>query len=98
MCNVIRYLDPDERMALFATLHRRLPIGGLLIIGDLRWSMPPDMIEGAEDWLDEDWAHVVRVGELDRQLKSAGFDTYAKRMHPAIGVIRAAKIPRFERK
>lgn len=98
MCNTVRYLDPDERTKLFKTLHRRLPIGGLLVIGDLLWSMPPDMIEGAEDWQDDDWSYVVRVGVLERQLKAAGFDTYAKRMHPAIGVIRAAKIPRIQRR
>jgi ubiquinone/menaquinone biosynthesis C-methylase UbiE len=98
MCNVVRYLDPEERDALFRELHRRLPIGGLLIIGDLLWSMPPDMIEGVDGWLDEELAHVVRVGVLERQLKAAGFDTYAKRMHPAVGVLRAAKIPRLQRR
>lgn len=98
MCNTVRYLDPEERDVLFRELHRRLPIGGLLIIGGLLWSMPPDIIEGVDGWLDADRAHVVRVGVLERQLKAAGFDTYAKRMHPAVGVIRAAKIPRIQRR
>ena len=98
MCNTIRYLDPDERMVLFKELHRRMPIGGLLVIGDLLWSMPPDMIEGAEDWQDEDRSYIVRVGVLERQLQAAGFDTFAKRMHPAIAVLRAAKIPQMKRR
>ena len=98
MCNTVRYLDPEERDVLFQELHRRLPIGGLLIIGGLLWSMPPDIIEGVDGWLDAERAYVIRVGELDRQLKAVGFDTFAKRMHPAIGVIRAAKIPQLQRR
>ncbi|MFT5686998.1 MAG: ubiquinone/menaquinone biosynthesis C-methylase UbiE [Myxococcota bacterium] len=98
MCNTVRYLDPEERDVLFRELHRRLPIGGLLIIGGLLWSMPPDMIEGVEGWMDDELSHVIRVSVLDRQLKAVGFDTYAKRMHPAIGVLRAAKIPRIQRR
>jgi ubiquinone/menaquinone biosynthesis C-methylase UbiE len=97
MCNTIRYLDADERTVLFLDLHRRLPIGGLLVIGDLLWSMPPNMVEGAEEWQDEDWSYSLRVGAVERQLQAAGFDTFAKRMHPAISVLRAAKIPQMKR-
>ena len=43
-------------------------------------------------------AGVVRVGVLERQMQAVGFDTFAKRMHPAIGVIRAAKIPQIKRR
>ena len=92
-CHALRYLDTAEQDALFAELYRRLPIGGLLVIGDLLWSMDPDMIEGAEDWLDTRWAYTVMVDDLEARLRRAGFDTFAKRMHPALAVIRAARMP-----
>ena len=93
MCHSLRYLDKAERAALFAELHRRLPVGGLLIIGDLLWSMPPDLIEGAEGWLDEQWAYTMMADDVERALRGAGFDTFVKRMHPALSVIRAARMP-----
>lgn len=93
MCHTLRYLDKPERAALFAELHRRLPVAGLLVIGDLLWSMPPDMIEGAEDWLDDRWAYTLMADAVERELRAAGFDTFVKRMHPAVSVIRAARMP-----
>jgi len=93
MCHAVRYLDKDERTQLFETLAGRLPVSGLLIIGDLLWSMPPDMVEGAEDWLDSKHAHVLMADKVEKELQSVGFDTFVKRMHPAISVIRAAKLP-----
>lgn len=93
MCHTLRYLDKNERAALFAELHRRLPIGGLLVIGDLLWSMSPDLIEGAEDWLDDQWAYTLMADDVERALRGASFDTFVKRMHPALSVIRAARMP-----
>jgi len=93
MCHVLRYLDEDERLSLFQTLASRLPVSGLLVIGDLLWSMPPDMVEGADDWLNPANAHVLMASDIEKSLQKAGFDTYVKRMHPAISVIRAAKLP-----
>ncbi|MFT4975207.1 MAG: ubiquinone/menaquinone biosynthesis C-methylase UbiE [Myxococcota bacterium] len=93
MCHTLRYLDADERAALFSELYGRLPVGGLLIIGDLLWSMAPDMIEGAEGWLDERWAHTLMANAVEKELRAAGFDTFVKRMHPALSVVRAARMP-----
>lgn len=93
MCHTLRYLDKPEREALFGTLHERLPVGGLLVIGDLLWSMPPEMIEGAEDWLDTRWAYTLMADAVERELQKAGFDTFVKRMHPAVSVIRAGRMP-----
>jgi len=93
-CSVLRYLDPGERAALYAELHQRLRPGGLLVIGDLLWSMPPDMIDGVDGWLDGHLAHTLMADETERALQAVGFDTFVKRMHPALAVIRAARMPR----
>ncbi len=93
MCNTLRYLDADERRALYKTIYDRLPLAGLLVIGDLLWSMPPDMVEGAEDWQDAAWSYTLMASEVERELQKIGFDTFVRRMHPAISVVRASKVP-----
>ena len=92
MCHSVRYLDRDERKSLFRKLHTRLSKDGLLVIGDILWSLDPSVIEGAEDWLDEDVSWPVLVSDIDQELKDAGFWPWIDRIHSAMAVIRAARV------
>ena len=94
LCHAVRYLDREERCSLFRKLHSRLSRDGLLVIGDILWSLDPSEIEGAEDWLDEDIASTIPVSEIDEDLKKAGFWPWIDRVHPAMAVIRAARLER----
>jgi len=92
MCYAVRYLDSDERTALFRKLHRRMGRDGLLVIGDILWSMAPDVVDEVEGWLDEGVAHTVLVSEIERELRDAGWWPWVDRVHPALAVIRCAWI------
>jgi SAM-dependent methyltransferase len=91
MAHSLRYLDAPERAELFALLHARLPVDGLLVVADLIWSVPPQQVDGADDWLDAELAHVLHHDALDAALRRAGFLTRSERLHPAVAVIRALK-------
>jgi trans-aconitate methyltransferase len=91
LCNALRFLDPDERAALFTQLHARLPEDGLLVIGDHIWTLAPDTVDDSEAFLPEDQAYLLRAEPLGEALKAAGFEPRLVVLHPALAVVTALR-------
>ncbi len=94
MARSLSLLDAAERRALWGRLHAALPPDGLLVIGDLLWSLPPDRLDGVEGWLDREHRFAPSVDDVTGELDRAGFLHFAERLHPAVAVIRAVRRPR----
>ncbi len=72
MNDALRRLPPREQAALIAELGKAIPSRGLLVIGDVMWSLPVAMIDEPEQFGDA-VAHAPEVATVERQLRSAGF-------------------------
>lgn len=88
--DALRLLPPAEQRALFVELGRILPVRGLLVFGDVMWSMPKDMIDEPEQF-GEHLEHVQTTATLERWVREAGFLPDLHRFGPAVGVMIAIR-------
>jgi len=72
MNDALRRLPPPGQSALIALLGRSIPPRGLLVVGDVMWSMPPAMIDEPGQY-GAATEHAPEVATVERQLRSAGF-------------------------
>ncbi len=72
MNDALRRMAPREQSALIALLGRAIPSRGLLVIGDVMWSMPAATIDEPEQF-GPAIEHAPEVTAVERQLRSAGF-------------------------
>ena len=87
-----RYLESGERRALYQALHRQLEDDGMVVLGDVIWSLDPDVVDGGEHWREDDWYPPLPLQLAQDELRSVGFRVRATVLHPAHAVVQALKI------
>ena len=88
--DALRRLSPADQRALFKRVGASMGQGGLFIVGDLMWSMRPDMIDEPEQYGDA-IEHVQETKVLEKWSREAGFLPDLHRFGPAVGVLIALK-------
>lgn len=88
--DALRYLAPTEQRTFLRKMASLLPPRGLLVIGDVMWSMPREQIDEPEQF-GPDLAHVQPTRTLENWVREAGFLPDLHRFGPAIGVIIALR-------
>jgi ubiquinone/menaquinone biosynthesis C-methylase UbiE len=91
--DVLRLLEPSEQRALFMQLGRLLPERGLVVVGDIVWSMPYDLIDEPEQYGEnQHWAPTAAA--LESMARSAGFLPDLHRFGVGRAVLIALKGPK----
>lgn len=90
MHDSLRALKPNEQAALLMELGRRLPERGLLVIGDVIWSLPPTIIDEPEQFGDN-IQNAPTATQLESMIRTAGFLPDLHRFGPGRGVMIALK-------
>lgn len=85
-----RRLPPAEQPALIRALGALLPPRGLLVLGDILWSMPAEMIDEPEQYGDH-LEHAPTARQAEGWLRRAGFLPDVHRFGPAVTVIIALR-------
>ena len=89
----LRRLPPDQQAALVRRVAAILPARGLFVVGDLLWSLGPEMVDEPEQYGDAlRWA--PRAADFEKLVRSAGFLPDLHRLGPAVGVMIALKAGR----
>lgn len=68
----LRRHEPAAQRALLVHLGRSLARRALLVIGDVMWSMPPEMVDEPDQFGDA-IAHAPTTATLERLVREAGF-------------------------
>lgn len=85
-----RYLNPLEQRTLLRDLGQLLPERGLLVLGDIIWSLPPVMIDEPEAF-GPDQEHAPTAAALEEMVRGAGFLPDLHRFGPGRAVLIALK-------
>lgn len=88
--DALRFLPPDEQRSFLRRMAGLLPPRGLLVIGDVMWSMPRAQIDAPEQY-GEGLDHVQNTRTLENWTREAGFLPDLHRFGPAIGVLIALR-------
>lgn len=88
-----RHLDPAAQKAVVAQVARLLPERGLLVIGDVMWSLPFDMIDEPEQYGDG-IRHAPTTAAIEQLVRSEGFLPDLHRFGPGVAVLIALKAAR----
>lgn len=72
MHDALRTLVPADQRRLLVALGRQLPPRALLVVGDVMWSMPPEMVDEPGQF-GEGVADAPTVADVERWLREAGF-------------------------
>lgn len=86
----LRLRPPEAQRALFAEAARVLPPRGLLVIGDVMWSLPFDQIDAPEQFGDR-LAHVQTTATVEGWARKAGFLPDMHRFGAGVGVLIAVR-------
>lgn len=90
MNDALRRLARDDQARLLAHLGRSMPRRALLVIGDVMWSVPPEIVDEPEQFGDDlRWAPTVTA--LERDLRAAGFLPDTHRLGVGRGVVIALR-------
>lgn len=81
-----RKLPPRDQQALVERLGRLVPGRGLLVIGDVLWSMPPEVVDEPEQYGDA-LAHAPTTRQIEAWVRKAGFLPDIHRFGPAVAVV-----------
>ena len=68
----LRRRPPAEQRAVLAEAGRILPPRGLLVVGDVMWSLPPEMVDEPEQFGDA-IEHAQTTATIERWAREAGF-------------------------
>ncbi len=90
-CDSLRYLSPPERKATLRKVWSMLPEDGLLIIGDLIWTIAPEQVEDADALGLEDFAYTLLAEPLGQLLAGLGSGPRLLALHPSRSVVTALK-------
>lgn len=85
-----RRLRPEEQAALIRKLGALLPGRGLFVLGDILWSLPPEMIDEPEQYGDH-LEHAPTARQVEGWLRQAGFLPDVHRFGTAVTVILALR-------
>ena len=81
-----RTLTPARQQALAMLLGKRLPERALLVIGDVMWSLPRDIVDEPEQYADQ-LEHAPTAAHVTTLLRDAGFLPDLHRFGPAVAVV-----------
>jgi hypothetical protein len=68
----LRRRPPDAQRAAFRAVGRLLATRGLLVVGDVMWSLPPDQIDAPEQFGDA-LEHAPTTASVEAWAREAGF-------------------------
>lgn len=86
LCGWLRTLPPAAQREALARAGRLLPARGLVIVGDVMWSFPPDQIDAPEQFGDR-LEHAQTARTLEGWVREAGFLPDVHRFSPGTGLI-----------
>jgi hypothetical protein len=86
----LRRRTPADQKAFLVELGKRLPERGLAVIGDVMWSMPPDMIDEPEQYGDS-LTHAQTTRVIEGWAREAGFLPDLHRFSPGVAVLVAVR-------
>jgi hypothetical protein len=89
----LRHHTPDEQRRTFARAAATLPERGLLLVGDVMWSLPFDQLDEPEQFGPE-LQHVQTTATLERWAREAGFLPDLHRFGPGVGVLVTIRGPK----
>ena len=90
MHDALRMLPPDRQARLIAEIGRRMAARGLLVIGDVVWSMPPEQLDEPEQY-GAPLAYAPTASALEQMARSAGFLPDLHRFGPGRAVLIALR-------
>ncbi len=88
----LRRRPPAEQRAVIQEAGRLLPPRGLLVIGDVMWSLPAESIDEPEQFGDA-IAHVQTTSTIEGWARAAGFVPDLHRFGPGVAVLIALRGP-----
>jgi len=91
LCGALRFLSVPERKATLHKIWGMLPEDGLLIIGDLIWTIAPEDVENAEEMALEEFAYTLHAEALGELIQRLGVGPRLLALHPAWSVVTALK-------
>lgn len=90
MHDALRLLPPDRQARLIQEIGRRMEARGLLVIGDVVWSMPPAQLDDPEQY-GRPLAHAPAAHALEHMARAAGFLPDLHRFGPGRAVLIALR-------
>lgn len=91
ICGALRFLSNPERKATLRKIWAMLPEDGLLIIGDMIWTIDPEQVEDPEEMGLEDFAYTLHAEALGELVQRLGVGPRLLALHPAWSVVTALK-------
>lgn len=88
--DTLRRMPPAQQRAFIRTLGELVASRALLVVGDVMWSLPVDLIDEPEQYGDA-LEHVQETRVVERWVREAGFLPDLHRFGPAIAVLIALK-------
>lgn len=90
-CYALTALTQTERRALWDQCWRMLKPGGMLVVADLFWTVPPEQVDA--DFFEDDWMQSVSATEEMEFLERDGrFRVLMEPLHPLVTVLTAARL------
>lgn len=86
----LRRRPPEEQRAALREAGRLLPVRGLLVVGDVMWSLPPEMVDEPEQFGD-DIGRAQTTTTIEKWAREAGFVPDLHRFGPGAAVLIAIK-------
>ena len=90
MHDTLRLLPVERQRRLLAELGRRMAARGLLVVGDVMWSMPVEVLEAPEQY-GEPLAHAQPAAAVEQMARAAGFLPDLHRFGPGRAVLVALR-------
>ena len=90
-CYALHHLDAGELRSLARRTFGALAPGGLFVIGDLLWTVPPEHVEGCEGWLDTTVGYSHAAQEVLKLMEAEGFQVAIVPLHPVVSVLAALR-------
>ena len=88
--DALRQVNPAEQQRVLGEIGALLPERGLLVVGDVVWSLPPQMIDEPESY-GENLEYVPTAAGLEAMVRAAGFLPDLHRFSPGRAVLIALK-------
>lgn len=89
-CCALTGLSDRERRALWDRVYAMLPVGGLLVVADHFWTIPPEQVEA--DFFDPSWMRSVSAqGVMEELERDERFVVVMEPLHPLVTVLTARR-------
>ena len=90
-CYALTALTTTERRALWDQAWRMLKPGGMMVVADLFWTVPPEQVEA--DFFEADWMQSVSAtDEMEFLERDGRVRVLLEPLHPLVSVLTAARL------